>query len=970
MKHFKLWRGLTAVSLFVFCLVVFFGHLAFTRVGDVNRVLGVEPPTAAITDDTNYFPSDFKTSDEMRAAFTEHVVRVQEEGSVLLKNDNDALPLSAGAAVTLFGSGAVDSVFHGGSGGPMNSGVTLYDALKTAGFSVNDAVYNAIKSSGKIGFGKTGDIGEADVSVYSSVKSSFDNNYNDAALVVLRRYGGEEGELNHGKGNGGLDDGNRTTWEDGPAGVPELALHDEEKDLLDMVKSSGKFDKIVVLVNSGYAMDLGWLDDYNVDACLWIGYPGGYGMTGVANIIAGKADPSGRLVDTYATDSLSSPAVQNAGNRKFTDLGTLYKNKFTVYEEGIYVGYKYYETRYQDCVLNVNGARTAGGRFASKGNEWNYADEMAFSFGYGESYADFTQTLTDLNWNRETHTVTAKVSVTNNGSDTYKGKSKDVVQLYVQLPWENGQAEKSAIQLAAFGKTKALASGESDEVILEFSDYIFATYDEKAVNGADNTKKGCYTFDPGDYHFAIGDNAHDALNNVLAARGVTGLFDEKGNAVSGEPVKAKSERLEALDNTTYAKSQRTGELVYNRFEDRDLNYFIEDKATYLTRADWNTFPTGVADFASTSKIKDLMENPQYEKPANAPDISEFEFGKTVTTKFIELKDVEWEEDEKWSAFIDQLSISSLVQVAGEQMGMNAMTDVGVPAYLSCDGPDGFQNGELFNAEVVAASTFSPALLEERGYFFGEQAYWLKRPVVYGPGANIHRTPYSGRNFEYYSEDGNMSYYCGMYQVTEMSRKGVIGCIKHFAGNDSETNRHGIATFMTEQTYRQSVLRGFEGALADGNALGTMTAYNRIGCVPTACDYTTMTTVLRGEWGFRGINMTDSSKDSVSYMATADCVHAGSEQFNNDPGRIPEVRSLIVNKKDGYIWSRLRDAAKHYFYAVSRSIVTNGLTPETDVSDFVPWWQPAIVALDVCLGLVTVGFGVLFAMSAYRRKKEA
>ena len=216
----------------------------------------------------------------------------------------------------------------------------------------------------------------------------------------------------------------------------------------------------------------------------------------------------------------------------------------------------------------------------------------------------------------------------------------------------------------------------------------------------------------------------------------------------------------------------------------------------------------------------------------------------------------------------------------------------------------------------------------------------------------------------------MSYYCGMYQVTEMSRKGAIGCIKHFAGNDSETNRHGVATFMTEQTYRQSVLRGFEGALADGGALGTMTAYNRIGCVPTACDYETMTEVLRGEWGFRGLNMTDSSKDSVSYMPTADCVHAGSEQFNNDPGRIPEVRSMLVNDRDGYIWSRLRDAAKHYFYAVSHSVLINGLTPETEIESFIPWWQPALIVLDVAVGLVTVGFGVLFALSAYRRKKEA
>ena len=494
--------------------------------------------------------------------------------------------------------------------------MNLYDAMKAAGFAINDAVYDVI-DAGDTAFGKTGDIGELDVSVYTPVQSSFDD-YGDAAIVVLRRYGGEEGELNHGMGDGGLDDGNRTPWEDGPAGVPELSLHQEEKDLLNMIRTSGKFDKTIVLVNSGYAMDLGWLDEYDVDACLWIGYPGGYGMTGVANILAGQADPSGRLVDTYATDSLSSPAIQNSGNRKFTNLSTLYKNKFTVYAEGIYVGYKYYETRYQDCVLNVNNAKSSAGTFASEGGEWNYADEMAYTFGSGESYAGFTQELTALDWNRETHTVTATVEVTNNGDETYKGKSKDVVQLYVQLPWEEGQAEKSAIQLADFGKTIELASGESDEVELEFSDYIFATYDEEATNGADESKKGCYTFDAGKYYFAIGNDAHDALNNVLAYREVSGLYDAEGESVTGDKSKVRAFEVEALDNTTYAKSQRTGEVVSNRFEDRDLNYFIEDKVTYLTRGDWNTFPKPIENFAATDEIKDLMENSQYEKPADVP----------------------------------------------------------------------------------------------------------------------------------------------------------------------------------------------------------------------------------------------------------------------------------------------------------------------------------------------------------------
>ena len=944
--------------------------LAFTRSGDVNRVLGTTPPAAEVTDDTNYYPSEYDGKEEMRAALVSHFAEVQEGGSVLLKNDGNALPLASGASVTLFGSGAADPIYNGGGGASGdNTRVNLYDAMKAAGFAINDAVYDVI-DAGDTAFGKTGDIGELDVSVYTPVQSSFDD-YGDAAVVVLRRYGGEEGELNHGMGDGGLDDGNRTPWEAGPEGVPELSLHQEEKDLLNMIRTSGKFDKTIVLVNSGYAMDLGWLDEYDVDACLWIGYPGGYGMTGVANILAGNADPSGRLVDTYATDSLSSPAIQNSGNRKFTNLNTLYKNKFTVYAEGIYVGYKYYETRYQDCVLNVNNARSAGGRFASTGSEWNYADEMAYTFGSGESYAGFTQELTALDWNRETHTVTATVKVTNNGDETYKGKSKDVVQLYVQLPWEEGQAEKSAIQLADFGKTIELASGESDEVELEFSDYIFATYDENATNGADESKKGCYTFDAGTYYFAIGDNAHDALNNVLEYRNVSGLYDADGESVTGDRNKVRAFELDALDNTTYAKSQRTGEVVSNRFEDRDLNYFIEDKVTYLTRGDWNTFPEPTENFAATDEIIDLMENSQYEKPADAPDISEFAYGQDNGLMFVEMKDVDYNDDETWNKFIDQLSITELCGFTGDTRGMStAVKSVNMPAYSAGNGPAGLETGGLlFNAQIVIASTFDKELIRRCGAFLAEEAYYSDLRQIFGPGGNLHRTPYSGRNAEYYSEDAVMSYICGREQVGEMSRRGLVTMMKHFAGNDFETNRHGVATFMTEQTYRQGPLKGMEGALADGGSLGVMTAYNRIGCVPTACDYETMTEVLRGEWGFRGINMTDSSKDSASYMSTADCLYGGSEQFCNDPGRVPEVRSMLVNDRDGYIWSRLRGAAKHYFYSMSRSMLVNGLTADTVVDDFIPWWQPACIALCVSMGVLALASGSLFAISVVRIGKK-
>ena len=958
MKKSNLWRGVSALLALLLCLTGFGTSLAFTREGDVNLFLGTLPPAVSVTDDTNYYKSGYDSMEQMREAQKAYLIQSQEEGSVLLRNEKNALPLDADAGVTLFGFAAATPVYHGGSGGPANTGVNLYEALKQAGVKVNETVYNAIVSTASQRT-KTGLIGEIPASAYAGTESSYASEYNNAAIYVMSRFGGEEGDLNHGL---------QGEWQEGPVGVRELALHQEEIDTLNMIRDSGKFDKIIVVLNSGYAMELDWLEEYGVDACLWIGYTGNYGMHGVANILTGKADPSGRNVITYAANSLSSAAMQNMGDFTFSNLTGLYKNKYVICAEGIYVGYKYYETRYQDEILGINNANGPKGVYASQNGAWNYADEMVFTFGAGMSYADFTQELLRVDWNKDTHTVTAQVKVTNNGDETYTGKSKDVVQLYVQLPYEAGQAEKSAIQLIDFAKTSELAAGESETVTITVSDYIFATYDSNAVNGADASKKGCYVFDAGDYFFAIGDDAHDALNNVMAAKGITGMYDAEGNPVTGNAAKVVKDTLAALDNTTYAVSQRTGNVVSNTFEDRDINYFIEGAVTYLTRSDWNTFPETVTTLTATDEIKDLMENFQYEKPADAPDISTFKFKQDNGISFIDMKDVPFD-DPKWDAFIDQMSVTELAQIVGDKMGLDMIESIDLPAFAGGDGPDGHQQGTLFNAEMVASSTFSKEMLRLRGDFLAEESYWIGFRHIYAPGANIHRTPYSGRNFEYYSEDSIMSYLCGEVQTLAMAQKGCVGTIKHFCGNDQETNRHGVATFMTEQALRQGPLKGFEGALQEGHSMATMTAFNRIGCVPSAADYDIHTVVLRQEWGFTGINMTDSSKDSASYMGTADSLAAGTNQFNNDPGRVAEATNLLTKNKDGYIWSKLRETAKYFLYTMSRSNLVNGLSKEVAVENYTPWWKPAMLGMDITIGVLYAASVVMFLITTYGKKKE-
>lgn len=951
MKKTNLFKGLATTfgSLAAVCL--FMTTLAWSRAGDINLYLGVNKKDESDVSASGAYPSKYENKAKMLEAESEYTIQCEEEGSVLLKN-NGALPFASSVQnVTLFGSAAYTPAYHGGSGGPANTGTSLKSALTTAGYKVNETVYNKIGEAYKTltstkNHRCDGHIGEVPASTYSAGDME---GYKDAAIVVLCRFGGEANDMN-------------TVDADGER---ELALHPVEKDMLNFVKSQG-FGKIIVLLNTGYAMEIGWLDEYNVDACMWIGYPGESGMTGVANMLKGTSSPTGRLVDTYAEHSFSSAAMQNFGDFNFVDLQSAgigqYHKEYVVYAEGIYVGYKYYESRYEDLVFKRRNADGNFGCFASTGGKWSYDAEVTYPFGYGLTYTDFQEEVQDITWDREEKKVTATVKVTNVGT-SYQGKVKDTVELYAALPWEEGQAEKSAIQLVGFAKTEALAPGENATVTIEIEDYLLATYDENATNGADSSKKGCYTFDKGDYTLAIGKNAHDALNNVIAFRDGASyeLTDGNGNKVSGNPSMARKFTVDALDNTTHAKSY-TGTVVSNQFPEVDINNYEENEVTYMTRGDWSTFPktydnlTTEKDASGFIKTNMVNKDDPYQKPADAPT-SGFKFHKDeaeAELKFYEMANVEYD-DPKWEKFIDQLTVADLYAIPGEKMANDAIPFVGYPQNTSGDGPDGLQSGgKLHVSQTLACATWNVELIKARGEFLAEDGLWNSLNCVYGGGCNLHRTPYAGRNFEYYSEDSNMSYIMGMNQASAMAKKGMISCFKHFCGNDQETNRHGVATFMTEQTLRHGDLRGFEGALGKGGSLGNMSAYNRLGVMPTASYKALMTTVLRDEWGFKGISMTDSSKDAQTYIFTGAAIDAGTDQFNNDAGRCTEIKNYIVSQRDYYIWKQCRSIAKHFFYAYSRSFLINGLSADTVVTQSTPWWKTAIISADVTIGVIAVG----------------
>lgn len=590
-----------------------------------------------------------------------------------------------------------------------------------------------------------------------------------------------------------------------------LALHETEKDLLKLIADSGKFGKTVVVINSAYPMEMGWIYDeqYGVDAALWIGTPGLKGFSGVAKVLTGKAAPSGRLVDTWAASSLSSAAAQNAN----------------------------------------------------------------------------------------------------------------------------------------------------------------------AVNGADAERLGCYVFDAGDYVFAIGSDAHDALNNVLALTNTgAALTDTQGNTVSGDANKARSIHLDETDNVSYARSIETGEIVANRFEKMDLNYWQDGAVTYLTRADWNTFPEAVNGVELSAEMAAVLTDDSFEVPADAPAYTDFAVEEDHGIKFADMVGVAYD-DPKWDEFLDQLSVAQMTSIVGENFGQPSIDTVSKPANANSDGPAGPQGsypfGENYSTtvhvgEAVAAATWNTDILAARGSFIAEDCLFVGTTQLWSPGANLHRTPFSGRNFEYYSEDSVLSYLMGAAETAAMQAKGLNAAIKHFVANDQETNRAGLCTFASEQGFRQNSLKGFEGAFTKGGALGTMMSFNRIGLQTMYQNAETATGVLRDEWGFKGVTITDSVKGAKDVYTVA-CLVAGTDTFNADTGRSTELLKYLVKNKDGYVLQQLRRANRNYYYAMANSNLVNGLSREAVVQDFVPWWQTTLKAIDIGLGVLTACFAVLFVLSLSKKQ---
>lgn len=918
------------------------------------------------SDPVTPYPTNGESLEEWKQEADALVEEVESEGIVLLKNVDHTLPLFEGNKISLFSRSSVDLVLGGtGAGGiDTSKAVDLKTALEENGkFEVNSILWDFYKTyDGKEGYIRSnGDyfgalpenifIAEVPQDEYSEeVKASYQN-YNDAAVVVISRVGGEGSDMPTG------DFGDGTKY---------LALQEQEKELLRAIQNSGQFQKTIVLLNTSNAMELGWMEqeEYGIDACLWIGGVGQSGTRAVADVLSGKVNPSGHLPDTYAADSYSSPAMQNFGDYTYTNAEEIAQQigeqnngtKYVVYREGIYVGYRYYETRYADSVTDSEGTNASSSAGSYIGDAWNYTDEVCYPFGYGLSYgADdgqpFEQELISASVTDDG--FEAEVKVTNTGN--MAGKS--VVQLYAQQPYVTGGIEKSAIQLIGFEKTDVLAPGASETVTITTDKENFASYDYQ-------TEK-TYVLDSGDYYFAIGANAHDALNNILAAQGMTteNGMDADGNAAAVYQWSNESKEL--------VSTAASGNEITNQFDNASLEYYGKETG-YLTRSDWNTFPESYAELTATEEMMaDIDAQGSYENSGTGT--ADITTGKDNEIAFASMYGVAFDDDEKWNALLDELNVEDMVKIVTGS-ALSTIPSVSYPNMFMKDGPQGnnmrsyVEDGTSatgFCGEVVRASTFNKNLVRKVGEAMGED--WLRTDTegAYTPAVNIHRTPYAGRNFEYYSEDGFLAGELANEEVTGMQEKGTICYIKHLVLNDQETNRIGICTFSNEQAIREIYLKAFEKAFVEGKTKGTMGSFNRIGCTWSGANSGLMTGIIRNEWGSTAIIDTDIAINTSLQNVEAGLM-AGTNMWATSGSAFYDYAINKV-KQDSIMLEKLRESCHVILYNVANSSGVNNLSPTAQIKNAMPYWEKILTAMIIVFSILDIA---AVASLIYVNRKKA
>ena len=742
-------------------------------------------------------------------------VDIEREGIVLLKNDNNILPLN-GKKLNVFGVGSAFPYIGGTGSGCTTSDnpVYLYDAFDSAGIEYNSELRNLYESNG----GRS-DLPYVDHTIINNLvnlvllKNSIDEmnpkkltdriiknaqEYSDTAVIVIGRTGTEGGDIDAGT----------------------LRLSDNERAMTEKVCSA--FKNVIVIFNTGNIMEMGWLEEYeSIKAALEVWIPGEFGFEALAEVLTGKINPSGRLNDTVPYSIDDCPSSKNFGDYTFKNS----TSKYVEYQEGIYVGYRYFETMAKD--------------------------KVQFPFGYGLSYTTFKQSIVSKSTAK--NTVSVGVKVTNTG----KRAGKDTVQVYYSAPYTPGGIEKSAIELAAFSKTKLLKPGESQTINISFSKRDMSSYDYK--------NRQAYVLEKGKYKIILGKNAREAYDSFT---------------------------FNVSEDTVYKKDSVTGTQIKNLFD------FAYSDYTILSRSDpEGTYPKS-RSLKTTDEIKNADNLPQPVKEGTAP-LYGVKYDKVIT-----LGDV-YNDESLWEKFLDQFTLEemfNLVAHGGYQtIGIDRL---GVPATMDDDGPISVKgrNGTVFSdsgtaypCETCIACTFNTDLAQKMGECAAVEAEDMGTDVWYAPGANIHRNPMGGRNYEYYSEDPLVSGKMAAAVIKGCNKNGLVTTIKHFVLNDQETNRMGVTTWADEQTVREIYLRAFEIAFKEAQPKGVMVAHNRIGPYWCGGSSALMIELLRKEWGFDGFAVSDYTSNFFfsGYESPAVAVYNGTDLMLNGIWELEKTSCLTT-----------------------------------------------------------------------------
>ena len=903
-------RGEAAIAM-VLAVVVCVNMICF---GPMSTLIGLATGNGTLSDETN----------EEAAEVAEEIM---EDGIVLLKNES-LLPLNETKKLNIFGWESINPAYGGAGSGGINDLydiVSLNQGLENAGFSINQELVDFYNNYGadnpEMSIQKQSwTLPEPPVDTYSDELIKSAKEYSDVAVVVLSRKAGE------GHNDIPMDvrkaayDNNSDEYDDFPEGEHYLQLSQTERDMVDMVCSN--FDNVIVVYNGANQFELGFADEYpQIKSVVWCPGTGNVGFNALGKVFSGEVNPSGKTPDTFIYDMTTAPWWNNAEKTEYTNLADMavegmnagtaqvYAPAFTNYVEGIYVGYKYYETAAQEGAID-------------------YDKTVQYPFGYGLSYTEFEQKMGELE--EKDGQISVDVEVTNTGDVA----GKDVVEVYYKPPYTNGGIEKSSANLIEFEKTNLLQPGESQTVTVTFSIEDMASYDEN------NAK--AYVLEKGDYVISINSDSHTVL-------------DQK-TYTADKDVVYKGENKRASDDTA----------ATNVFED------AKGDITYLSRADhFANYEEATAAPASAELgepyVSEYHLNSNFDKTTylNDEDVMPTTGADNGLT-LADMRDADYD-DPRWEKLLDQLTVdemANMIAMAGYQTA--AMDSVGKVATLDFDGPAAINNnftgvGSIgFPIEVVVASTWNKELAQAWGECMGKISQEMGAEGWYAPGMNTHRTAFGARNYEYFSEDGVLAGNMGAKAVEGARKYGVYSYIKHFALY--EGNAKMVSVWSNEQAIREIYLKPFEISVKQGGANAVMVSWSFLGDKWTGESSNLMNTVLRDEWGFRGMALTDFFRNNGHGFMNADAalangVDAMLSTFNGEENNVanPEHPTAVL---------QMRNACKNVMYTVVSSWAYDGEHEETGMEN----WKKAGIGIDIVIALFMAGMEVL-VIRGYKKRKN-